>query len=139
MATRNLSALERPGWLTFASVVIISVAFLRFISAIAYFADSVRVNDLSDGLFGDQLFLWGLWDLVIAGLAFWAGMSLLGGNTAGRVIGYAWAILVIVQSFLVLAYAPWFGFASMALAILVVYALSTTSAWREQPAPDRLT
>jgi hypothetical protein len=135
MSTRTVSALERPGWLTFASVVMISVGFLRFISAIAYFADSVRVNDLSDGLFGHQFFLWGLWDLVIAGLAFWGGMSLLGGNTFGRVIGYVWATLVIVQSFLVLAYAPWFGFGSIALAVLVIYALSSTSSWREQPEP----
>jgi hypothetical protein len=93
------------------------------------------VNDLSDGLFGHQFFLWGLWDLVIAGLAFWGGMSLLGGNTFGRVIGYVWATLVIVQSFLVLAYAPWFGFGSIALAVLVIYALSSTSSWREQPEP----
>jgi hypothetical protein len=135
MSTRTVSALERPGWLTFASVVMISVGFLRFISAIAYFADSVRVNDLSDGLFGHQFFLWGLWDLVIAGLAFWGGMSLLGGNTFGRVIGYVWATLVIVQSFLVLAYAPWFGSGSIALAVLVIYALSSTSSWREQPEP----
>jgi hypothetical protein len=135
MSTRTVSALERPGWLTFASVVMISVGFLRFISAISYFADSVRVNDLSDGLFGHQFFLWGLWDLVIAGLAFWGGMSLLGGNTFGRVIGYVWATLVIVQSFLVLAYAPWFGFGSIALAVLVIYALSSTSSWREQPEP----
>ena len=43
-------------------------------------------------------------------LALWAGYSLLGGNTFGRVIGYAWGVLVIVQSFMIISYAPWFGF-----------------------------
>jgi len=124
------SALKRPGWLTFAAVVMISVGCLRVISAISYFADSARVNNLSQGLFGHQVFLWGLWDLVIAALALWGGFSLLGGNTFGRVVGYIWAILVIVQSFLILRFAPWFGFGSILLASLVVYALSSTSEWR---------
>jgi hypothetical protein len=111
-----------------------SVAGLRIISGIAYLADSTKVNDLSNGLFGDSLFWWGLWDLGIAALALFAGYSLLSGNTFGRVIGYTWAAVVIVQSFLILSYAPWYGFAAMLLAILVIFALSTTSDYRETPA-----
>ncbi len=133
MTSTSLSALRRPGWLTFAAVVMLAVGFLRVISAISYFADSARVNDLSRGLFGDHLFLWGIWDLAIAALALWAGYSLLSGNTAGRIIGYIWAIMVLVQSFLLLTYAPWFGFAAMLLAVFVIYALSSTSDYREEP------
>jgi hypothetical protein len=131
MSTEAYSALRRPGWLTFAAVVMFAVGFLRVISAIYYFADSTRVANVTAGAFGDHLFLWGLWDLLIAALAVWAGYSLLGGNTFGRVVGYAWAILVIVQSFLILAYAPWFGFAALILSTLVIIALSSTSEWRE--------
>ncbi len=131
MSTQALDGLRRPGWLTFAAVVLISVGCLRVLSAIYYFADSTRVNNVSGGAFGHHLFLWGLWDLLIALLALWGGFSLLGGNTFGRVIGYTWAVLVIVQSFLILGYAPWFGFGALLLAIFVVYALSATSDWRE--------
>jgi len=127
-----MTALKRPGWLTFAAVVMISVGFLRLISAISYFADSNKVNDLSHGVFGDQIWLWGLWDLAIAALAIWGGYSLLGGNTFGRVIGYIWAGLVLVQSFLILAWSPWFGFAAMLLSIIVMFAISATSEWREE-------
>jgi len=134
MSTQALSGLQRPGWLTFAAIVLISVGCLRIISAIYYFADSVRVVNLTGGAFGGHIFLWGLWDLLIAVLALGGGFSLLAGNTFGRVIGYAWAIVVIVQSFLVLSYAPWFGFSALLLAILVIFALSATSDWREQPA-----
>jgi hypothetical protein len=133
MSTQALDGLKRPGWLTFAAVVLFSVGIMRIISAIVYFADSARVNNLSAGLFGDNLFLWGLWDLLIAALALWAGYSLLNGDTFGRVIGYIWAMVVIVQSFLVLSYAPWFGFASLLLAMLVIYALSVSSEWRADP------
>jgi hypothetical protein len=134
MSSQAYSGLNRPGWLTFAAVVLFSVGFLRIISAIYYFADSTRVNNLTVGAFGHHLFLWGLWDLLIALLALWGGFSLLSGNTFGRVIGYIWATLVIVQSFLMLGSAPWFGFAALLLAIFVIYALSVSSDWRETPA-----
>lgn len=127
----TLPVQSRPGWLTFAAVTMIAVGCLRVISAISYFADSAKVNDLSNGLFGGELFLWGLWDLGIAGLALWGGFSLLTGKTAGRAIGYVWAVVVLVQSFLVLAYAPWFGFCAILLAVSVIYALSSTSDWSE--------
>jgi hypothetical protein len=125
-------ALRRPGWLTFAAVVMFSVAGLRIISGIAYLADSNKVANLSAGLFGDHLFWWGLWDLLIAALAFYAAYSLLNGNTFGRVVGYIWATVTLIQSFLILSWAPWFGSASIALAILVIYALSATSDYSTQ-------
>jgi hypothetical protein len=133
MSTPNIETLERPGWLTFAAVVLLSVGILRIITAISYFANSHKVDDLSNGLFGDQLWGWGLWDLIIAALALWGGWSLLGGNSFGRAIGYVWAGLVLIQSFLILAWAPWFGFLAMAIATLVMFALASTSEWREHP------
>jgi hypothetical protein len=133
MTSPSLQTLERPGWLTFAAVVLLSVGIMRIFSAISYFANSHKVNDLSHGLFGGQLWGWGLWDLIIAALALWGGFSLLGGNAFGRAIGYVWAGLVLVQSFLILAWAPWFGFLAMAIATLVMFALASTSEWREHP------
>jgi hypothetical protein len=126
-----MDALKRPGWLTFAAVILFTVAIVNVISAISYFADSRKVNDLSLGLFGDNLWLWGLWDLVIAGLALWGAWSLLNGDTAGRVIGFIWAAVVMVQSFMLFAWAPWYAAAALALSLLVMYALSVTSDWRE--------
>ena len=131
MSTQAYSGLNRPGWLTFAAVVMFAVGFLRIISAIYYFADSNRVANVSAGALGDNLFLWGLWDLVVAALALYAGYSLLSGNMFGRVVGYIWAIVVIVESFLYIQYAPWYGAASLTLAVLVIYALSSTSEWRD--------
>jgi hypothetical protein len=131
MSTPAYSGLNRPGWLTFAAVVMFAVGFMRIISAIYYFADSHRVADLSAGLLGDNLWLWGLWDLIVAALALYAGYSLLAGNMFGRVVGYVWAIVVIVQSFSILEFAPWYGAAALTLAVLVIYALSSTSEWRD--------
>ena len=130
MSTEALSGLRRPGWLTFAAIVLISVGCFRIISAIYYFAHSARILNVSGGAFGGHVFLWGLWDLLIAALALGGGYSLLSGNTYGRIIGYAWAVVVIVQSFSLISYAPWYGFSALLLAILVLIALSATSDWR---------
>jgi hypothetical protein len=134
MSSQAMEGLRRPGWLTFVAVVLISVGCLRVISAIYYFANSVRINNLSYGAFGHHLFLWGLWDLVIAVLALWGGWSLLNGNTFGRIIGYIWGALVLIQSFMILGSSPWFGFASMILAIFVLYGLALTGDYKESTA-----
>jgi hypothetical protein len=126
------SSFNRPSWLTFAAVVLFSVGLLRIVTAAFYLANSARINNLYGGAFGHNVFVWGVWDLVIAGLAILGGYSLLRGHRLGRAIGYAWAILVIVQSFLLFRYAPWFAFAALILAVLVIYALSSTGRWKEE-------
>jgi len=120
-----------PGWLTFAAVVMISIGCLRIISAIYYFADSSRVNNVSGGAFSHHLVVWGVWDLLIAALALTAGLSLLRGRELGFILGYGVVGLLIVQSFLILFAEPWFGALSLLLAILVLYGLATNDATGE--------
>jgi len=117
---------RRTGWAMFAAIVMFSVGFLRIISGISYLSDSHKVNDLTLGLFGDNLWAWGLWDLGIAAVALFAGYSLLGGGGFGRVVAYLWAVLVIVNSFLIIGVAPWFAALMITLAVLVVYGLASS-------------
>jgi hypothetical protein len=116
----------RSGWVTFAAIVMIAVGIARIISAITYFDDSNEIANLTNGLWGDQLWFWGLWDLAIAALAIFAGWSLMGDGGFGRVIAYIWAVFVIVNGFLILAVAPWYGAFAIALATLVVYGLASS-------------
>jgi hypothetical protein len=116
----------RRGWTTFAAIVMFSVGFLRIISGISYLSDSHKVNDFTLGLFGDNLWAWGLWDLGIAAVALFAGYSLLGNGSYGRVVAYLWAALVIVQGFLTIGYAPWFSALMITLAVLVIYGLAVS-------------
>jgi len=117
---------SRTGWIMLAAIVMFSVGVLRIISGISYLVDSHKVNNFTAGLFGDNMWLWGIWDLGIAAVAIWAAYSLLGGGEFGRVIAYIWAILVIVNSFLIIGVAPWFAAAMIALAVLVIYGLAST-------------
>jgi hypothetical protein len=117
---------SRTGWIMLAAIVMFSVGVYRVLSGISYLADSHKINDFTAGFFGDNMWAWGLWDLAIAAIAIWAAFSLLSGGEFGRVIAYLWAILVIVNSFLIIGIAPWFAAAMITLAVLVVYGLAST-------------
>ena len=122
---------RRPGWLTLAATVMFAVCFVRIISGINYLAGGSQIADLTNSVFGTQLWVWGIWDLILATLALCAGLSLLVGGGFGRVLAYVWAVWVIVQSFLVIGVAPWFSLAMIGLATLVVYGLAVSSDWVE--------
>ena len=125
MSTQEFDRLS--GWRALGVVVLASVGFLRIISGISYLADSHKVNDLSLGLFGDNLWAWGLWDLGIAIVALYAAYSLLVNGIFGKVVAYLWAVAVIVNSFLIMGSAPWFAAAMITLAVLVVYGVAKSS------------
>ena len=118
---------RRNGWVTFAAVAMFAIAFVRIISAFTYFDNADDVNDLTNSIFGDDLWTAGVWDLAIAALAFFAGYSLLGVGGFGKVVAYIWAVLVIVQSFLIIGVAPWWSIAMIALASGVIYGLAKSS------------
>ena len=125
MATQ---AYEQPrsGWIEFSAIVMFAVGFFRIISAIAYFSKSHKLNDLTAGLFSNHVWAWGVWDLCIAALAILAGLSLLGGGGFGRIFAYIWAVLVIVNGFVVVNLVPWYAVTMIAVASLVVYGLAST-------------
>jgi len=125
MSTQAVES-QRSGWLEFAAVVLFAVGFFRIISAITYFANSYKLNNLTNGLFSSHNWAWGLWDLLIAALAIIAGMSVLGNGGFGRVFGYIAGVLVIVQGFAVINIAPWYGASAIAVGVLLVYGLAAT-------------
>ncbi|HET7744348.1 MAG TPA: hypothetical protein VFK76_06355 [Gaiellaceae bacterium] len=128
---------SRTGWIMLAAIVMFSVGFFRILSGISYLANSHKINNFTLGFFGDNMWVWGIWDLGIAAIAIWAAYSLLGGGEFGRIVAYIWAIMVIVNGFLVIGYAPWYAAGMITLAVLVVYGLASTPLEREPVAMDR--
>ena len=122
--SRETPSARRSGWVTFAAVVRFSVGLARLVSALNYFGGGKRVSDLSGSLFGEQLWVWGIWDLGIAALALFGGLSLLSTGRFGRVVAYVWGIAVMFQSLLIISVAPWYAFTAIALAGLVVAGLA---------------
>ena len=125
MSTQSEPGHRRPAGLTFVAVVLIAVGCARIISAIYYFADSNRLSQAADGPFAHHLFYWGFWDLMIAALALPGGLALLKEKEIGFVLGYVFGGLVIVQSLLLIAASPWYSFAGLLLAGVIIYVVAT--------------
>ena len=132
MSTQAVSSPIRPGWLTFAAVVMFSVGAVQAISGIYFLANSTRIANVAGGAFGHHTAVLGIWELVIAALSLTGGYSLLSGHTYGRVIGALWAGFVVVESFMLFRSAAWYAFGTLLLGVLVIYALSTTSDWTDE-------
>lgn len=125
MSTQAVES-PRSGWLEFTAVVLFAIGFFRIISAITYFANSYKLNNLTSGLFSGHNWAWGVWDVMIAALAIMAGLSVLGNRGFGRVFGYIAGVLVLVQGFAVINLAPWYGATAIVVGVLVVYGLAAT-------------
>jgi hypothetical protein len=114
------------GWLAFTAVLLFAMGFFRIISGISYLSKSNKIENFTGGLFSNHTWGWGVWDLIIAAVAILAGLSLLGGGGFGRVFGYIFGILVVVQGFTVMNLAPWYGAISIIVGVMVVYGLAAT-------------
>jgi hypothetical protein len=120
----------RNGWLTYAAVVMFIAAGLYAIWAINLWADSAWVADVSDGVLGDQGWLWGLFDAVMAVVFVFAGKSLLDGRSFGRWVAVVAASIGIVRWFYWMAFTPFLALAILAMLFLVLYAVLVT--WGEE-------
>ena len=120
----------RNGWLTYAAVVMFIAAGLYTIWAINLWADSAWVADVSNGVLGDQGWLWGVFDAVMAVVFVFAGKSLLDGRPFGRWVAVVAASIGIVRWFYWMAFTPFLALAILAMLFLVLYAVLVT--WGEE-------
>ena len=121
---------KRNGWLTYAAVMMFIAAGLYAIWAINLWADSAWVADVSNGVLGDQGWLWGVFDAVMAVVFVFAGKSLLDGRSFGRWVAVVAASIGIVRWFYWMAFAPFLALAILAMLFLVLYAVLVT--WGEE-------
>ena len=121
---------KRNGWLTYAAVVMFIAAGLYTIWAINLWADSAWVADVSNGVLGDQGWLWDVFDAVMAVVFVFAGKSLLDGRSFGRWVAVVAASIGIVRWFYWMAFTPFLALAIVAMLFLVLYAVLVT--WGEE-------
>ena len=121
---------KRNGWLTYAAVMMFIAAGLYAIWAINLWADSAWVADVSNGVLGDQGWLWGVFDAVMAVVFVFAGKSLLDGQSFGRWVAVVAASIGIVRWFYWMAFTPFLALAILAMLFLVLYAVLVT--WGEE-------
>ena len=123
---------KRSGWLTYAAVMMFISAGLYALWAINLWADAAWVTDVSDGLLGDQRWLWGVFDAAMAVLFVYAGKSLLDGRDFGRWIAVVAASIACIRWFYWMAFAPFLSLTILVMMFLVLYAVLVT--WGDEAA-----
>ena len=116
--------MRRPGWLTYAAIMMFVLGGFHILLAISEFANSTWAQSRLDiELFIPILFIWGIVDLIIGSLAVYAGVSLLRGGTFGLATGFIFASLGIIRWLFHIPVAPVLAVVVIALAALVIYGL----------------
>ena len=114
---------KRPGIVSFSGVMILLLGFFELVTAIELFREASWAKDMSGGLFGDQLVIWGVIDLVVGLVALYTGYSILKGASFGRWAGVIIASISAIRWFWVVSYQPWMAFIIIFLDILIIYGL----------------
>ena len=123
---------RRSGWLTYAAVMMFIAAGLYVLWAINLWADAAWLADVSDGILGDQRWLWGLFDAAMAALFVFAGKSLLDGRDFGRWVAVVAVSIGILRWFYWMAFTPFLSLTIIVMLFLVLYAVLVT--WGEATA-----
>ena len=123
---------RRSGWLTYAAVMMFIAAGLYVLWAINLWADAAWLADISDGILGDQRWLWGLFDAAMAVLFVFAGKSLLDGRSFGRWVAVVAASIGILRWFYWMAFTPFLSLTILVMMFLVLYAVLVT--WGDEAA-----
>ena len=121
----------RPGWLTYAAIMMFVLGGFHILVAISEFANSTWVQSRLDvELFIPVLLIWGIVDLIIGSLAVYAGVSILRGGTFGLATGYIFASLGVIRWLFYIPASPVLAVVVIALNALVIYALVENAEYR---------
>jgi hypothetical protein len=116
---------KATGWLAFAAAVLVmSGAFKIFDALWAFKYDDEISEGVQTILFEDDLQSWGWVWLVVGVVLFFAGFAVISGAEWARWVGIVAASVAAITFMPWIYYQPFWTMLSVALAILVVYALA---------------
>ena len=114
----------RPGWVVFAAILMFGIGGFTLLSAIADFVNPGWIEGLS--IFGDRLnsVSYGIIDLIIALVAFYAGFDILQGGKNGYWLGIIFSTLNVLRWFIFMPGAPILALTMAFVWMLVAYGLA---------------
>ena len=125
---RTPTTMGRPGWLTYAAIMMFVLGGFHILLAISEFANSTWVHSRLDiEVFIPFVAVWGIVDLIIGSLAVYAGVSLLRGGTFGLATGFIFASLALIRWLFYIPVSPVLAVVVIALNTLIIYGLSRHS------------
>jgi len=119
---------ERPHMLTLAAILLFMIAGFTLVFAVSTLANAswLTGTDFVKHL-GRQLWISGVIDLILVVALVIAGLSLLQGSKFGLYFGFIFAGLNAIKWFFLLFWFPILALVSIAIDVLILYALGSSS------------
>ena len=114
---------NKPSILNFAGVMLVLMGFFQLVSAIEFFRSAGWVKELTGGIFGDQLVIWGIIDLVVCLVAFYGAYGIFKGSKSGRWPGMLASSISAVRWFWMIPLSPWMGFIMVFVNVIIIYGI----------------
>jgi hypothetical protein len=118
---------RRPGLVTFAAIMMFVMAGFQIVFAIMEIFNASWLASTTYGTFGGYLWLWGIFDLLLAFIPLYAGYDLLVGGQFGFIVGILIAGLSAIRWFFYLPSAPFLALVVIAVDILIIFGLTASA------------
>ncbi|HET9981488.1 MAG TPA: hypothetical protein VFQ32_13650 [Ktedonobacterales bacterium] len=119
--------IRRPGLVTFAAIMMFVNGGFSLVWAIQEFSSASWIRANLDGFgysnLSSYLWAWGILDLILAGIAIYAGIDILRGRAFGLIVGLVIAGVSATRWFFYLPAASWTAVVIIAVDVLVIYGL----------------
>ncbi|MEV0845239.1 hypothetical protein AB0J21_04990 [Streptomyces sp. NPDC049954] len=112
-----------PGLVVFAAVLLMVNGLLGVLNGIAGIAEDDVYTRVNGYVFKFDLTTWGWIHLVVGALAVIAGAGVLSGKGWAKGVGIVLAVCALVANFMWLPYLPLWALVSIALSVVVLWAL----------------
>ena len=112
------------GWTLFAAITLMMVGTFQAIAGLVAIIDDEFYVTARDWTFSLDVSDWGWIHLIIGVLVAIAGLGLLVGNLAARIVGVAIAVLSAIVNFMWLPYYPIWSVIVISLDIAIIWALT---------------
>lgn len=116
---------ERPGWVTFAAIMMFVAGGLMLVLSIEEFSDAAWLSDFGTGLLADQITTWAIIDLIIAIVTLIAGYSIWNGGKFGFWFGVIVAGLHAMRWFFYIPWVPLMAMTIILIDVLIIYGLAS--------------
>jgi hypothetical protein len=123
---------KRPKLVTFSAVMMFIAFGFQVMIAIYEFANAIWLSNGTYGDYGGYLWIWGIFDLLFAGILFYTGYDILKGGKAGFVWGTIFSGFNAVRWFFFLPQVPIMSIVFIAIDIIVIYGLISNSEYFAQ-------
>ncbi|MGH8774689.1 MAG: DUF7144 family membrane protein [Jiangellaceae bacterium] len=121
--------LDRQPWAAgatvFAGSLMIMVGIFQFIQGLVALVNDDFFGSVGDYTFEFDVTTWGWIHLIVGALVALAGFFIFTGNVAARALGIFLAVLSALANFLWIPYYPIWALLMIAIAVFVIWGLST--------------